>query len=112
MTKYILKNEQFNKVVYKFIDLVLPHVCEGKNWVYFSPGENSEYSQLSLLKTAGILYISKDLLSKIENQFNMPRLLAFQLVIKYVRNYYTFDEPSIENPKARLFMKYEICTPQ
>lgn len=114
MAKYKIEKKQIDSIIFRYLDLKLTNVCKGKNWVYFSDNENFEYSQLSLLKYAGVLYINPEILEEIEEMFSITRYLSHNAVFLYVKEHKNFsnctDTIIVDSKKHKVLQKNELCS--
>ena len=100
--KYLITESQFDKVVFKYLDLEKLVQIDKEDKILFVNSERDEYAQIRYNKESGRCYISSKLINKISRFFSLDE--SEEIIGRWVEN--TLQMEVSETKKVSSFIRH------
>ena len=100
--KYLITESQFDKVVFKYLDLEKLVQIDKEDKILFVNSERDEYAQIRYNKESGRCYISSKLINKISRFFSLDE--SEEIIGRWVEN--TLQMKVSETKKVSSFIRH------
>jgi len=100
--KYLITESQFDKVVFKYLDLERLVQIDKEDKIFFVNSERDEYAQIRYNKESGRCYISSKLINKISRFFSLDE--SEEIIGRWVEN--TLQMEVSETKKVSSFIRH------
>ena len=84
--KYLIKESQFDKIIFKYLDNQDFVKLEYENRIYFVNSEGDEYGQIRYDKKDGWCYMYYELIDEISRFFSMEESDSKEVIGRWVEN--------------------------
>jgi len=84
--KYLIKESQFDKIIFKYLDNQDFIRIEKDNKIYFVNSEGDEYAQIRYDEDSGWCYINKKLVEEISTFFSIQEFNSQLVIGRWVEN--------------------------
>ena len=84
--KYLITENQFDKIIFKYLDNQDFIIIDKDNSIYFVNSEGDRYAQIRYVKSDGWCYIYHKLIDEISKFFSLQYTDSEQIIGRWVEN--------------------------